>query len=93
MVNEKFLVSMKTTAYLINNSRGQVVNQQALGLALKNNIISANTLKTADFIIKAIEMSSEALNKKANYSISIQNGYLNLMGIKLLTVPNLKNYF
>jgi len=58
----------------------------------KQNVISANTLKTADFIIKAIEMSSEALNKKANYSISIQNGYLNLMGIKLLTVPNLKKY-
>ncbi len=59
----------------------------------KNNVISTNILKTADLIIKAIEMSSEALNKKANYSISIQNGYLNLMGIKLLTVPNLKNYF
>ena len=58
----------------------------------KNNVISANTLKTANFIIKALEMSSEALNKKVNYSISIQNGYLNLMGIKLLTVPNLKNY-
>jgi hypothetical protein len=59
----------------------------------KNNVISTNILKTADLIIKAIEMSSKALNKKANYSISIQNGYLNLMGIKLLTVPNLKNYF
>jgi len=44
MVNEKFLVNMKTTAYLINNSRGQVVNQQALGLALKNNIISGAAL-------------------------------------------------
>ena len=59
----------------------------------KNNVISTNILKTVDFIIKATEMSSEVLNKKANYSISIQNGYLNLMGIKLLIVPNLKNYF
>ena len=44
MVNEEFLNKMKPTAYLINNSRGPVVSQQALGKALQNNIIAGAAL-------------------------------------------------
>ena len=39
MVNEEFLQKMKPTAYLINNSRGPVVNQKALKNALQEKII------------------------------------------------------
>jgi hypothetical protein len=66
-------------------------NLYKLFLILENkNFITKNTLKTSNFIIKAIEISSAASNKVPNYSISIQNGYLSLMGIKLINIPNLE---
>lgn len=40
LVGEKELRMMKRTAYLINTSRGQVVDERALAKALKNNIIA-----------------------------------------------------
>lgn len=39
LINEKALKSMKKTAYLINTSRGPVVDEKALVQALKNNWI------------------------------------------------------
>ena len=44
MVNEEFLQKMKPTAYLINNSRGPIVEQQALKNALQQNIIAGAAL-------------------------------------------------
>ena len=44
MVNEEFLQKMKPTAHLINNSRGPVVEQQALKNALQQNIIAGAAL-------------------------------------------------
>jgi D-3-phosphoglycerate dehydrogenase len=44
MVNEDFLHKMKQTAYLINNSRGHVVNQQALKKALQKKTIAGTAL-------------------------------------------------
>lgn len=44
LVNEKFLSQMKQTAFLINTSRGPVVEQAALKSALKNQIISGAAL-------------------------------------------------
>lgn len=44
MVNDDFLNKMKTSSYLINNSRGPVVNQKALKRALKNNQIAGAAL-------------------------------------------------
>ena len=44
MVNEEFLQNMKPTAHLINNSRGPVVEQQALKNALQQNIIAGAAL-------------------------------------------------
>ena len=44
MVNEEFLQKMKPTAHLVNNSRGPVVNQQALKKALKENTIAGAAL-------------------------------------------------
>ncbi|MDB9971882.1 hypothetical protein OAE09_04415, partial [Alphaproteobacteria bacterium] len=56
------------------------------------NYISKNTSAKTDLIINAIEVASEISNKQAVFSISIQNGYLYLMGIKLIKFPNLKKY-
>ena len=61
-------------------------------LLKKNNYISKNTLKKTGLIINTINFASEASNKEAFFSINIQNGYLYLMGIKLIKVPNLKKY-
>ena len=44
MVNEEFLKHMKQSAYLINNSRGPVVNQKALKSALQQKIIAGAAL-------------------------------------------------
>lgn len=44
MVNDDFLNKMKTSSYLINNSRGPVVNQKALEKALKNKQIAGAAL-------------------------------------------------
>ena len=44
MVNDEFLQKMKPTAYLINNSRGPVVNQKALKNALQGKIIAGAAL-------------------------------------------------
>ncbi len=44
MINENTLRMMKNTAFLINTSRGKVVNQEALKQALKNNIIAGAAL-------------------------------------------------
>ena len=40
MVNAEFLSKMKPSAFLINTSRGQVVDENALADALKNGIIA-----------------------------------------------------
>lgn len=65
-------------------------NLSALFLILKeNNYITKNSLENSNFIIQAIEIASDASGTQPNYSISLQNGYLSLMGIKLLKIPNL----
>ena len=44
MVDQSFLDQMKPTAYLVNTSRGNVVDQQALKTALKENAIAGAAL-------------------------------------------------
>ena len=44
MVNADFLCRMKSTCFLINTSRGRVVDQQALKMALKQNDIAGAAL-------------------------------------------------
>jgi len=58
----------------------------------QDKFISKNTIKKASLIIKAIEVASELSNQKATFSINIRSGYLYLMGIKLIEVPNLKSF-
>lgn len=44
MIDKKCLEIMKTTAYLINTSRGEVVNQDALNVSLRNGVIAGAAL-------------------------------------------------
>jgi glyoxylate reductase len=44
LINEKTLKLMKPTAYLINTSRGPVVNEKDLAKALKDNVIAGAAL-------------------------------------------------
>ena len=55
-------------------------------------MVSKNTLIKANLIIKAIEIASKTSNKQSIFSINIRNGYLFLMGIKLLEIPNIREY-
>jgi glyoxylate reductase len=44
LINEKTLRLMKPTAYLVNSSRGPVVDEEALAKALKENVIAGAAL-------------------------------------------------
>ena len=44
LINEKTLRLMKPTAYLVNSSRGPVVDEKALAKALKENVIAGAAL-------------------------------------------------
>ena len=44
LINEKTLKLMKPTAYIVNTSRGPVVDEKALAAALKNNVIAGAAL-------------------------------------------------
>lgn len=48
LVNKKFLSQMKQTAYLINTSRGSLVNEPDLVNALENQILSGAALDVVD---------------------------------------------
>ena len=49
LINEKSLKTMKKTAFLINTSRGPVVDEKALVYALENNIIRGAALDVFEF--------------------------------------------
>lgn len=49
LINKKSLATMKKTAFLINTSRGPVVDEKALVYALKNNIIRGAALDVFEF--------------------------------------------
>ena len=44
LINERTLKLMKSTAYLVNSSRGPVVDEKALAKALKENVIAGAAL-------------------------------------------------
>jgi len=49
LINEKSLSMMKPTAYLVNASRGKMVDEQALVDALKNKVIKGAALDVYEF--------------------------------------------
>ena len=44
LINEETLKLMKPTAYLVNSSRGPVVDEQALARAIKDKVIAGAAL-------------------------------------------------
>ena len=44
MVNEKFLQKMKSTAFLVNTCRGDIIEQEALKNALNQKVIAGAAL-------------------------------------------------
>lgn len=62
LINKKALASMKKTAFLINTSRGPIVDEKALVYALKNNIICGAALDVYEFEPKL----APGLNKLSN---------------------------
>ncbi len=67
MVNGEFLKKMKSTAILINTSRGQVIDENALAQALKNGTIAAAGL---DVMCKEPPEKDNPLTKLENCSIT-----------------------
>lgn len=49
LINEERLKKMKTSAYLINTSRGPIVDEAALAMALKNGIIKGAAIDVFEF--------------------------------------------
>ena len=78
---------MQNTLSIYSNNLNNIFT-----LLEQDKFISKNTLKKANLIINAIEVASELSNKQATFSINIRSGYLYLMGIKLIKVPNLKSF-
>ena len=62
LIDTEDLAIMKKSAFLINTSRGPVVNEKALVLALKNNIIKGAALDVFEFEPKLVK----GLNKLSN---------------------------
>src|SRR5207237_7621595 len=48
LINEKTLKLMKPTAYLVNSSRGPVVDESALAKALKEKVIAGAALEVRE---------------------------------------------
>ena len=54
LINKESLATMKKTAFLINTSRGAVIDEKALVEALKNNIIKGAALDVYEFEPKLV---------------------------------------
>lgn len=55
LINKETLATMKKTAFLINTSRGGVVDEEALVYALKNNVIRGAALDVYEFEPKPVK--------------------------------------
>ena len=64
LINKESLATMKKTAFLINTSRGAVIDEKALVYALKNNVIKGAAIDVYEFEPKL----SPGLSKLSNYS-------------------------
>ena len=72
MVNESFLRLMKKNAYLINTSRGQLINENDLANALNDNIIAGAAL---DVLSTEPPKSNNPLLKAKNCIITPHNAW------------------
>jgi glyoxylate reductase len=102
-INEEKLRLMKKTAYIINNSRGPVVDEKALHMALKEGWIAGagldvfeqeptpadNPLLKFDNVVVAPHISSASLETRAKMSEMVADNLVNFFQGK--QPPNLVN--
>ena len=61
MVDKNFLSKMKSDAYLINTSRGEIINEKALKKALKQKLIAGAAIDVFAYNLQATKNSSAFL--------------------------------
>ena len=92
MVNKTLLSSMKKTAYLINNSRGQLINGQDLAEALNQGVLAGAALDVV--AVEPIQADNPLLKAK-NIFITPHNAWGTLAARKRLmdtTVENIQAF-
>lgn len=91
-VNERMLSLMKPSAILINTARGQLINEQDLAAALKNNIISAAGL---DVLSSEPPASGHSLISLPNCIVTPHNAWLSVEArtrMMQLTLENIRKF-
>ncbi len=87
LINEKTLRLMKPTAYLVNTSRGPVVDEQALAVALREKIIAGAALDV--FEKEPLPMDSPLLDKSLEDRLRLFSHFASAARVtRLSTDPN-----
>ena len=103
LISESQLMKMKKTAFLINTSRGPVVDEKALFKALKEGVIAGagldvfenepidpnNPLLTLDNIVLTPHISSASISTRTNMAIMAAKNIIAVLQKKM--PPNLVN--
>jgi glycerate dehydrogenase len=92
-VNYQLLLSMKPTAFLINTSRGQLINEQDLSTALKNNILAGAALDVLSVEPPPVD---HVLLGHSNCLITPHNAWLSREARKRIfetTVQNVRQHY
>jgi glyoxylate reductase len=92
LINEESLRTMKPTAFLVNTSRGAVIDEKALEKALKNKVIAGAALDVFEFEPKIVSGLAKLPNviltpHIASASIDARNE------MAVLTAQNLITFF
>jgi glycerate dehydrogenase len=87
-INATLLSKMKPSAFLINTSRGQLVNEQELADALNQNVISGAAL---DVLSKEPPLSTNPLLNAKNCIITPHNAWISREARKRLLDTTIKN--
>jgi glycerate dehydrogenase len=92
MINQHFLKHCKKTAFLINTSRGQLVNEEELNVALNQGLLAGAAL---DVLTQEPPAASNVLLKNDKCTISPHIGWLSVesrIRAMDITISNLKAY-
>lgn len=92
MVNADFLKKMKKSAFIINTSRGQLIDEQALATALNENLIAGAAL---DVLSQEPPKADNPLLKAKNCIITPHNAWISFEArqrIMAILEENLKAY-
>jgi D-lactate dehydrogenase len=90
MINKKNINKIKKGAYLINTSRGQLIDSQALLLALNKNILSGaglDVLEEEGFIKEEKELLTKKFQEKYNLETALR-GHIIIQHPKVIVTPH-----